>query len=161
MSFSLRFACVDDVPLILGFIRKLAVYEKLEHKVVATEEILREQLFDRGGGEVVFVEESGRAVGFALFFYNFSTFRGQRGIYLEDLYVDEDVRGKGYGRALLSFLAKTAVERGCGRLDWSVLDWNAPSIAFYKSLGAVPLDEWTQFRLSGEALPALAREAAE
>lgn len=158
MSLSIRFAVESDVPLILDFIRKLARYEKLEDQVVATGAVLREQLFVRKGGEVVFVELGGKPVGFALFFHNFSTFLGQRGIYLEDLYVDESARGSGCGRALLAFLAKLALERGCGRLDWSVLDWNAPSIAFYKSLGAFPLDEWTQFRLTGAALENMANE---
>lgn len=156
MAFGIRFAVESDVPLVLDFIRKLARYEKLEDKVEATEEVLREQLFVRKGAEVIFVEEDGRPVGFALFFHNFSTFLGMRGIYLEDLYVDEDRRGRGYGRALLAALARIALDRGCGRLDWSVLDWNAPSIAFYTSLGAVPLDEWTTYRLTGPALKALA-----
>ncbi|MFA6506332.1 MAG: GNAT family N-acetyltransferase [Treponemataceae bacterium] len=155
---TMRFADETDVPLILDFIKKLARYEKLEDKVVATEEVLRDQLFVRKGGEVVFAEVEGVPVGFALFFYNFSTFLGMRGIYLEDLYVDESHRGKGYGRALLAYLARLAKERDCGRLDWWVLNWNAPSIAFYKSLGAKPMDEWTTFRLTGAALTALADE---
>lgn len=161
MAFGIRFATEEDVSLILEFIRKLARYEKLEGTVVATESLLRDELFGRRGAEVVFAEEDGKPIGFALFFHNFSTFLGRRGIYLEDLYVEESSRGKGYGRALLAFLARLAVERGCGRLEWSVLDWNAPSIAFYRSLGAKPMDEWTVFRLTGEELASLAERADE
>jgi GNAT superfamily N-acetyltransferase len=161
MAFGIRFATEEDVSLILEFVRKLARYEKLEGTVVATESLLRDELFARRGAEVVFAEEDGKPVGFALFFHNFSTFLGRRGIYLEDLYVEETSRGRGYGRALLAFLARLAVERGCGRLEWSVLDWNAPSIAFYRSLGANPMDEWTVFRLTGGELASLAARADE
>lgn len=147
------------MPLILSFIKKLAEYEKLAHLVVTTEEILRETLFGaRPYAEVVIGYYKTEPVGFALFFHNFSTFLGQPGIYLEDLFVDAEQRGKGFGKALLVYLAKLALERGCGRLEWSVLDWNEPSINFYKSLGAVPLNEWTIFRLTGDALDSLAQQ---
>lgn len=147
-----RYAKRGDTALILSFIRKLAEYEKMQDEVVADEKTLEEWLFDRQRAEVIFVLEQGREVGFALFFHNFSTFLGRAGIYLEDLYVLQEHRGKGYGKALLKKLASIAVERGCGRLEWSCLDWNAPSIAFYKFMGAVPMDEWTVYRLTGETL---------
>lgn len=159
MSSSIRFATEQDVPLILSFIKKLAAYENMLDLVVTTEEILRESMFVQKGAETIFLEEDGKAVGFALFFHNFSTFLGQRGIYLEDLFVLPEARGKGYGKQLLAFLAKLALERGCGRVEWWVLDWNAPSIAFYRSLSAVPMDEWTVFRLTGGALADLAKKA--
>ena len=153
-----------DVPLILGFIRELAEYERMLDKVVATEAGLREQLFGaRPGAEVVIARWDGEAAGFALFFHNFSTFLGRRGLYLEDLFVRAAFRGKGVGRALLAHLARTALERGCGRLEWWVLDWNEPAIGFYRALGAQPMSDWTVFRLSGEPLAALAeppRDAA-
>jgi GNAT superfamily N-acetyltransferase len=153
----LRSATVADVPLILHFIRLLARYEKLEHHVVATEESVREYLFGAHPyAEVVFAELDGKAVGFALFFSTFSTFVGRPGIYLEDLYVFEDMRGKGIGRQLLSHLARLAVERGWGRLDWAVLDWNAPAIGFYSRLGAQMLSDWRICRLTGAALDELA-----
>jgi GNAT superfamily N-acetyltransferase len=158
--FAIRAAAESDVPLILQFIRDLAEYERLSHKVVATEERLRESLFGSPRfAEVIIGEEDGRAVGFALFFHNYSTFLAQPGIYLEDLFVKPEARGRGYGKALLARLAQLAVERGCGRVEWAVLDWNAPSIAFYKALGAEPMDEWTVFRLTGPALDALASAA--
>jgi GNAT superfamily N-acetyltransferase len=158
-GFTIKPATETDVPLILSFIKKLAEYEKLAHLVVTTEEILRETLFGaRPYAEVVIGYYKNEPVGFALFFHNFSTFLGQPGIYLEDLFVDEEQRGKGFGKALLVYLAKLALERGCGRLEWSVLDWNEPSINFYKSLGAVPMDEWTSFRLTGNALDSLAQQ---
>jgi GNAT superfamily N-acetyltransferase len=149
-----------DIPLVLSFIRKLAEYEKLSHQVVATEELLREGLFGpRPAAEVVLAYlEDHQAVGFALFFHNFSTFVGRAGIYLEDLFVDPAYRGKGIGKALLAYVAKAAVERGCGRFEWAVLDWNTPAINFYKGLGAVPLDDWTLFRLTGDALRRVASE---
>ena len=148
-----------DVPLILGFIRELAEYERMLDKVVATEAGLREQLFGArpGAAEVVIARSEGEPVGFALFFHNFSTFLGRRGLYLEDLFVRPASRGKGVGRALLAHLARVALERGCGRLEWSVLDWNEPAIGFYRALGAEPMSEWTVFRLSGEPLAELAR----
>jgi GNAT superfamily N-acetyltransferase len=154
---SIRSATEADVPLILQFIRDLAIYEKLEHKVIATEETVRRTLFGNPRfAEVVFAEVDGKEVGFALFFHNYSTFLGQPGIYLEDLFVKPESRGHGIGKALLAHLAKLARERGCGRLEWAVLDWNTPSINFYKSLGAVPLSDWIVFRLTGEALEKLA-----
>ncbi len=159
MSASLRImpATESDVPIILSFIRKLAEYEKLSHLMVATEENIREHVFGANPvAEVVFAYWDCEAVGFALYFRNFSTFLGQPGIYLEDLFVEPEHRGKGIGKALLVRLAQIAMERGYGRLDWSVLDWNAPSIEFYRSLGAVPLDAWTGYRLAGDALSRLA-----
>src|ERR1041385_8048704 len=155
--FAIRAAAESDVPLILQFIRDLAEYERLSHKVVATEERLRESLFGSPRfAEVIIGEEDGRAVGFALFFHNYSTFLAQPGIYLEDLFVKPEARGRGYGKALLARLAQLAVERNCGRVEWAVLNWNEPSINFYKALGAVPMDEWTVYRLRGEALEKLA-----
>lgn len=157
----IREATAADVPLILRFIRELAQYERLAHEVRATEESIRESLFGaRRYAEVLIAEEDGTAVGFALYFHNFSTFVGRPGIYLEDLYVDPAVRGRGYGKALLSRLAAIAVERNCGRLEWAVLDWNEPAIGFYKSLGAVPMEDWRIFRLTGPALGEVARQAA-
>lgn len=152
-----RFAEAKDAGLILDFIKKLAEYEHMTEEVVATEELLREWIFDRKKAEVLFALADGREVGFALFFHNFSTFLGRAGIYLEDLFVLEEERGKGYGKALLTELAKTAAERGCGRLEWSCLDWNEPSIEFYLSLGARQMDEWSVYRLSGEALEKAAK----
>lgn len=147
-----RFAQPEDAALILRFIRGLAEYEKMTDEVVATEELLREWIFEKGKAEVLFAVADGTEVGFALFFHNFSTFLGRAGIYLEDLFVLPEHRGHGYGKALLNRLAAITVERGCGRLEWSCLDWNAPSIAFYKSMGAVPMNEWTAYRLTGETL---------
>ncbi|MBI1761416.1 MAG: GNAT family N-acetyltransferase [Acidobacteria bacterium] len=150
-------ATAADVPLILAFIRGLAEYEKLAHEVIATEALLHEQLFsERPNAEVVIAYLVGEPVGFALFFHNFSTFLGRRGLYLEDLFVKPEVRGQGVGRALLGYLARLAVARGCGRFEWAVLDWNEPAIKFYKSLGTQPLNEWTVYRLTGEALNQLA-----
>lgn len=147
-----RFATVDDTNLILDFIKQLAKYEKLGNEVVATEELLKEWIFEKGKAEVVFALEGEKEVGFALFFHNFSTFLGRSGIYLEDLFVLPEFRNKGYGKGLLKILAKITVERGCGRLEWCCLDWNKPSIDFYRSLGAVPMDEWTIYRLTGDTL---------
>ena len=159
MPLSLRPATIADVALILSFIRDLAEYERLAHEVVATEELLRETLFgERPGAEVVIAELDGVPVGFALFFHNFSTFLGRPGLYLEDLFVRPAARGHGVGRALLARLAAIAVERGCGRFEWAVLDWNEPAIGFYRNLGAVPLDDWTVQRVTGEALHRLAAE---
>ena len=156
-TITIRPATRDDVPLVLEFIRDLAGYEHLEHEVTASEPELRETLFgDRRYAEVVFACVGGAAMGFALFFHNFSTFKGLPGIYLEDLFVRPEARGRGLGKRLLAYLARTAVERRCARLEWSVLDWNEPSIGFYRSLGAVPMDEWTTYRLTGEALALLA-----
>ena len=151
-----RYAEETDVALILQFIKDLAEYERMSDEVIATEELLREWIFEKKKAEVIFAMEGEKEVGFALFFHNFSTFLGCAGIYLEDLYVKEAYRGKGYGKALLKKLAKIAVERGCGRLEWSCLDWNQPSIDFYRSLGAVPMDEWTVYRAAGETLQKLA-----
>jgi len=154
-----RFAQRGDEGIILDFIRRLAEYEKMSDEVVATEELLTEWIFDKSKAEVIFaLDESGKEVGFALFFHNFSTFLGRAGIYLEDLFVLPECRGKGYGKGLLRQLAKIAVERKCGRLDWWCLDWNQPSIDFYKSLGAVPMDEWTTFRITGDTLTKMAEE---
>lgn len=155
----LRTATPDDVGLILDFIRQLAEYEKLSHEVVADEALLRQTLFgDRQVAEVVIASYDGEPAGFALFFHNFSTFLGRPGIYLEDLFVIPRLRGRGIGRVLLSHLAKLALERGCGRLEWWVLDWNEPAIRFYERLGAQEMDEWTVFRLTGPTLKELAKE---
>jgi GNAT superfamily N-acetyltransferase len=155
----IRPATEADVPLILRFIRELAEYERLRHEVVATEERLRETLFGvRPAAEVVIAEDAGEPVGFALFFHNYSTFLAQPGIYLEDLYVRPEARGRGVGRALLAHLARLARERDCGRLEWWVLDWNESAIRFYRSLGAQPMSDWTVFRLTGDDLARLAGE---
>lgn len=154
---SFRFAKKEDVGLILDFIMKLAAYEKMSSEVVASEEILKEWIFEKEKAEVLFALEDGVEVGFALFFHNFSTFLGRAGIYLEDLFVLEEHRGKGYGKGLLKKLAAIAVERGCGRLDWTCLDWNQSSIDFYLSLGAKQLSEWTIYRMDGEQLKAFAK----
>ena len=151
-SYRFRFANESDCRLILKFIRSLAKYEKMEDEVVATESLLREQLFVKKKAEVLFVMDGDAEVGFALFFHNFSTFLGRAGIYLEDLYVRPAYRGRGYGKALLRELAHITVNRGCGRLEWACLDWNQPSIDFYKSLGAIPMDEWTVYRAAGDTL---------
>lgn len=155
-NFTIRFASADDTPLIFGFIKELAEYEKMSDDVVATEELLREWVFEKQKAEVLIGELDGEAVGFALFFHNFSTFLGRAGIYLEDLYIKPTMRGKGFGKLMLKQLAKLTVERGCGRLEWACLDWNSPSIDFYLSLGAVQMDDWTVYRLSGETLKILA-----
>jgi GNAT superfamily N-acetyltransferase len=156
-TISIRAASREDVPLVLQFIRDLARYERLEQEVSASEAGLAEALFgERRYAEVLLACEGERPVGFALFFHNFSTFKGRPGIYLEDLYVRPEARGRGIGRQLLAHLARTAVQRRCARLEWAVLDWNEPSIGFYRSLGAVPLADWTVFRLTGEALALLA-----
>lgn len=152
-----RAASEEDVPLILSFINELAEYERLSHEVVATEDALREHLYgERPVAEVVIAEDGGKPAGFALFFHSFSTFLGRPGIYLEDLYVRPEFRGGGIGRALLVRLARLAKERGCGRLEWSVLDWNEPAIGFYSGIGASPVGGWTVYRVSGEALEGLA-----
>ena len=153
----IRFADENDLALILDFIKQLATYEKMLDEVVATEELLKEWLFDRKVAEVIFIMEDDAEVGFALFFHNFSTFLGKAGIYLEDLFVKPEYRGKGYGKALIRKLASIAVERGCGRLEWSCLDWNQPSIDFYLSLGAEAMDEWTVYRVAGDTLANLAK----
>ncbi|MCH8290920.1 GNAT family N-acetyltransferase [Candidatus Poribacteria bacterium] len=156
-DFEIRPASEDDVPIILSFIKELAEYERLSHEVIATEDTLRECLFgERRFAEVVIGYYGNEPVGFALFFYNFSTFLSKPGIYLEDLYVKPEFRRRGYGRVLLLYLARLAKERGCGRFEWSALDWNEPAINFYKNLGAVPMDEWTVYRVTGETLSRLA-----
>ena len=151
-----RYAEEKDVPLILQFIKDLAEYEHMLDEVVATEELLTEWVFQKEKAEVIFVLEDGKEVGFALFFHNFSTFLGRAGIYLEDLYVKPEYRHKGYGKGLLKKLAQIAVERGCGRLEWWCLDWNQPTIDFYLSLGAEPMEDWTVYRIAGDTLQKLA-----
>ena len=151
-----RYANENDCALILSFIRQLAAYEKMSDQVVATEELLREWIFEKRKAEVVFVSDGDREVGFALFFHNFSTFLGRAGIYLEDLFVLPEYRNKGFGKFLLKKLAQITIERGCGRLEWSCLNWNKPSLDFYLSLGAAPMDEWTTYRLTGKTLEKMA-----
>ncbi len=155
------FAEREDTEEILAFIRELADYEKMLDQVVADVPTLEHWLFDLKKAEVIFAVEDGVKVGFALFFHNFSTFLGRAGIYLEDLYVKREYRGKGYGKALLTQLARIAVERGCGRLEWWCLDWNEPSIEFYKSMGAVPMDDWTVYRIAGKTLQKLGTSGPE
>lgn len=156
-NLEFRFATPDDTQTILFFIKQLAEYEHMSDEVVATEELLNEWIFENKKAEVIFAVEDGREAGFALFFHNFSTFLGRSGIYLEDLFVLPEYRGKGYGKALLKELARIAVERECGRLEWCCLDWNKPSIDFYLSLGAKPMDEWTTYRVTGQTLKDLAK----
>ena len=156
-DFNIREASKSDVPLILSFIKELAEYEKLSHEVVATEEILKESLFGEfSSAEVVFGYYKNEPVAFALFFHNFSTFLGKPGLYLEDLFVKPKLRGKGFGKVMLSYLAHVARKSGCGRFEWWVLDWNEPAIKFYNSIGAKPMDEWTVQRVDGESLERLA-----
>ena len=152
VSFNIRPATESDVGLILQFIRELGAYEKLSHEVVATEENLLNTLFKQKMAEVIIGEFDEKPVGFALFFHNYSTFLGQAGIYLEDIYIKPESRGKGFGKTMLKYLAGLAIERNCGRLEWACLDWNEPSICFYKGLGAKPLDDWTVYRVTGETL---------
>ena len=155
-AYKFRYAEAADAGLILEFIRDLAAYEKMADEVIATEELLQEWIFEKGKAEVIFVLEEGKEVGFALFFHNFSTFLGRSGLYLEDLFVKTEYRGKGYGKALLKKLAQIALERGCGRMEWWCLDWNQPSIDFYRSLDAEPMEEWTTYRLAGKTLQKMA-----
>lgn len=157
-NFKIRFAEEEDTKLILDFIKELANYEKLLNEVVATEEILFDSLFVQKKAEVIIGEYDGKPVGFALFFHNFSTFLGKPGIYLEDLYIKPEMRGKGLGKVFLSFLGKLALERNCGRLEWWCIDWNEPSIEFYKGMGAKAMDEWTVYRVDNVALSNLANE---
>lgn len=152
-----RYAERKDTSLILSFIKGLAAYEKMTDEVIADEKTLEEWIFDREKAEVIFAVVDGKEIGFALFFHNFSTFLGRAGIYLEDLFVQPEYRGKGYGKAILKKLASIAVERGCGRLEWSCLDWNKPSIEFYLSLGAKPMSDWTVYRIAGDTLSELAK----
>lgn len=155
-NIAFRYAEEKDAALILSFIRELADYEQMLDQVIATEELLREWIFEKKKAEVLFATKDGKEVGFALFFHNFSTFLGRAGLYLEDLFVKPEARGKGIGRAILKQLARIALERGCGRLEWYCLDWNKPSIDFYLSLGAEPLDQWTTYRLTGDTLKNMA-----
>lgn len=157
-AMNFRYATRKDTALILQFIKDLADYEKMLHEVIADEKTLESWIFDKQKAEVLFVLEEDKEVGFALFFHNFSTFLGRAGIYLEDLYVKPEHRGKGYGKALLKKLASLAVERGCGRLEWWCLDWNKPSIDFYHSLGAEPMSDWTVYRIAGDTLTKLAEQ---
>ena len=159
MALTFRSAVEADTGLILQFIRALAEYEKMLNLVVADEELLADQLFRKKNAEVIFAVEDGKEVGFALYFHNFSTFLGRSGLYLEDLFVYPEHRGKGYGKAILKRLAAIAVERGCGRLEWACLDWNQPSIDFYRSLGAEPMSDWTVYRLTGRTLEQMANES--
>ena len=158
-ELTFRFAERKYTPLILKFIRELADYEKMLDEVVADEKTLEEWIFDRQKAEVLFAVAEGKEVGFALFFHNFSTFLGIAGIYLEDLFVQPEYRGRGYGKGILKKLAAIALERGCGRLEWWCLDWNKPSIAFYLSLGAEPMSDWTVYRIAGATLQELAKQA--
>ena len=156
-QLTFRYATEEDAPTILSFIKELETYENMLDEVVATEEMLRKNLFEERKAEVLFAMEDEVEIGFALFFHNFSTFLGRAGIYLEDLYVKSEYRGKGYGKAILKKLARIAVERGCGRLEWWCLDWNKPSIDFYLSLGAEPMNDWTVYRITGETLTEMAK----
>jgi GNAT superfamily N-acetyltransferase len=161
MTFRIRPAIPGDAATILALIRGLADYEHLSHEVVATENSINTALFDSPPSAAALIAEAdGRGIGFALYFFNFSTFLGRPGLYLEDLFVLPDERGRGVGSALLIELARIAVAKGCGRMEWSVLDWNEPSISFYKSLGALPLSDWTTYRLTGETLTRLARKSS-
>lgn len=160
-NLTFRFAEKEDVSKILYFIRELASYEHMLDEVVATEELLEEWLFEKKKAEVLFAVKDGEEIGFALFFHNFSTFLGRAGIYLEDLYVKPECRGNGYGKALLQELARIALERGCGRLEWWCLDWNQPSIDFYLAMGAEPMKDWTVYRVAGEALEKLGGRKTE
>lgn len=157
MNLTFRYAEKSDTPLILQFIKELADYEKMLDEVIATEELLEEWLFEKKTAGVIFAVADGKEVGFALFFHDFSTFVGKAGIYLEDLYVKPEYRGLGYGKMLLKELAKIAVERGCGRLEWCCLDWNKPSIDFYLSMGAIPMSDWTTYRVTGDTLQNMAK----
>lgn len=157
-KFKIKSATINDVPLILEMIKELAEYEKMLNEVVATEEILRETLFgEHACAEVILGYHENIPIGFALFFHNFSTFLGKPGIYLEDLYISPDMRGKGFGKRMLAYLAKLAKERNCGRLEWWVLNWNQPAVDFYKSIGAKPMDDWTVFRVTEQALDNLSK----
>lgn len=160
MSIQIRKAEPQDIPTILEFITELAIYEKLEHEVVTDKETLQKSLFGPTPfAEVLLLEENKKSAGIAIFFHNFSTFLGRPGIYLEDLFVKPEFRGKGYGKQLLAYLAQLTIERNCGRLEWSVLDWNTLALDFYKSVGATPMQEWTVQRLTGDSLTNLAKFA--
>ena len=155
-ELTFRFAEEKDCGLILFFIKELASYEKMPDEVIADEGLLKEWIFEKKKAEVIFACADGKEIGFAVFFHNFSTFLGRSGLYLEDLYIMPEYRGKGFGKAVLKKLAQIAMERGCGRLEWWCLDWNRPSIDFYRSLGAEPMDDWTVYRLTGKTLKKLA-----
>ena len=157
-TFTIRPAKPEETGLVLEFIKKLAVYEKCADEVVADEATLYHSLFEEKSAEVVFAEEDSVVIGFALFFHNFSTFVGRKGLYLEDLFIIPERRGLGYGKALLKYLANLAVERNCGRMEWICLDWNKPALTVYRSIGAVPMDEWTVQRLNEEALKCFAKD---
>lgn len=161
MNLTFRWAKESDVALILQFIKELAQYEEMLNEVIATEDMLREWLFNKKKAEVIFAVVDGTEIGFALFFHNFSTFLGRAGIYLEDLYVKPEYRGRGYGKSILQKLAQIAIERGCGRLEWWCLDWNKPSIDFYLSLGAEPMSDWTVYRIAGDTLKNMAKKGPE
>lgn len=158
-KFEIRPAQPNEVGLILNFIKQLAEYEKCSDEVVADEQTIYQSIFVEKAAEVVFAEEDGVVIGFALFFHNFSTFVGRKGLYLEDLFIIPEKRGLGYGKAILKHLANIAVERNCGRMEWICLDWNAPSLAFYRSIGAVPLDEWTVQRMTESVMKRFAKES--
>ena len=157
-TFTIRFAAREDIPTLLTFIQELADYEHMPDAVVADPDVMASWMFERRVAEALIAEEDGVPVGMALFFHNYSTWLGKAGIYLEDIYVKTNYRGRGYGKSLLARLAALTVERGCGRLEWACLDWNTPSIGFYRALGAVSMDEWTTYRLTGDALETLAEE---
>ena len=154
-DFQFRYATEDDAALILEFIRGIAIYEKMLDEVVNTDELIKEVVFGKGHAEVIFALDGEKEVGFALFFHNYSTFVGRAGIHLEDLFVWPEYRGKGYGKALFCEVARIAKERNCGRMEWTSLNWNTPSINFYLSMGAVPMDEWTTYRLTADKIDAL------
>lgn len=158
-EMSFRYAEENDTAAILYFIKELAQYEKMADQVIATEELLHEWIFEKKKAEVIFAVLNGKEIGFALFFHNFSTFLGRAGIYLEDLFILPEYRGNGYGKMILKQLAKIAVERGCGRLEWWCLDWNKPSIDFYLSLGAEPMNDWTVYRIAGDTLKEMSEDA--
>lgn len=157
-NFKIREATREDVSLIFSFIKELATYEKLENEVIATEEILEEWMFNKKHAEALIGEYKGVPVGFALYFHNFSTFLGRAGLYIEDIYIKPEMRGKGFGKTFFHKLTSIALERGCGRMEWSCLDWNEPSIKFYRSMGAIPMNEWTVQRLTEEAMKKLVEE---
>ncbi len=157
-GFTIRFADEKDARIIFGMVKELAEYEKLLDSFEATEELLKESLFHSGDAETIICYHYEKPVGYAIFFHNFSSFTGRVGIFIEDIYVKPEMRGKGFGKMMFAFIAKVAVERKCGRLEWSCLDWNTPSIEFYKKMGAVPLDDWTTYRLAGRNLETIARE---
>lgn len=155
MNLEFKDATIDEVPLVLSYIQQIAAYEKMSDAVVATEDLLREWIFEKEVASVFFVVYEKQVVGFALYFYNFSTFVGKAGLYLEDVYIKPEFRGKGLGKAVLKELARRALEKGCGRMEWTCLNWNTPSIRFYESLGAIAMDEWTTYRLTEESMKSL------